>query len=187
MRGENQTVGHLRGDRKNPRVRGGHSARDPRCANRADCRACRNYPGEAEVLHGALRPSRKAGRAGFRGAAALSRGLSLPDRRIGIPLSHLLEASIYSQPIKDNPVPGVLGRWASTGDERLCTAAIRLAEVLQGLTERDSAKYWWRYRELLENRYPVLSFDAGTAEKAVVLPRAEGCLGRPASIGRTTA
>ena len=78
-------------------------------------------------------------------------------------LSHLLGTSVLSQPIKDTPVPGVLKRWSDMGDEALCAGSICLAEVLQGLMERDSTKYWRQYRELLENRYPVLSFDAGVA------------------------
>lgn len=34
----------------------------------------------------------------------------------------------------------------------------------QGLHDRESAKYWWRFRELLENQYPVLPFDAAVAD-----------------------
>lgn len=79
------------------------------------------------------------------------------------PLTHLLDTSVFSQPIKDRPVSGVLERWGDLGEESVCTAAICLAELLQGLEDRGSEKYWRRYRELLRNRYPVLSFDAAVA------------------------
>jgi tRNA(fMet)-specific endonuclease VapC len=46
----------------------------------------------------------------------------------------------------------------------ICTSAICLAETLQGLRQRESQKYWRRYRELLENQYPVLSFNTSVAD-----------------------
>jgi tRNA(fMet)-specific endonuclease VapC len=79
-------------------------------------------------------------------------------------LSHLLDTSVLSQPIKDHPLPGVLDRWNDLRDDALCTSAVCLAEVLQGLHDRESAKYWRRYRELLENQYPVLPFDGEVAD-----------------------
>ncbi len=78
--------------------------------------------------------------------------------------SHLLDTSVFSQPIKDHPRESVLDRWSGLREEKLCTSAICLAEMLQGLRYRDSAKYWRRYRELLEDRYQVLPFDAAAAE-----------------------
>ena len=79
-------------------------------------------------------------------------------------LSHLLDTSVLSQPIKDHPLPTVLNRWSERRDEALCTSAICLAELLQGLHDRESTKYWRRYRELLENQYPVLPFDDTVAD-----------------------
>jgi len=79
-------------------------------------------------------------------------------------LSHLLDTSVFSQPIKDRPLPGIMDRWSSLREEVLCTSAICLAEILQGLRERESAKYWRRYRTLLENHYPILAFDAAVAD-----------------------
>ena len=78
-------------------------------------------------------------------------------------LSHLLDTSVFCQPIKDIPLPGVLERWSSLGEAAVCTSAICLAEILQGLEQRRSSKYWRRYRELLAGRYVVLSVDAAVA------------------------
>lgn len=79
-------------------------------------------------------------------------------------LSHLLDTSVYSQPIKDRPIDAVLDRWSVLRESSLCTAAVCLAEVLQGLRDRESEKYWRRYRELIEGRYTVLPFDAAAAD-----------------------
>ena len=79
-------------------------------------------------------------------------------------LSHLLDTSVLSQPITDHPLPAVLNRWSELGDDALCTSAVCLAEILQGLRDRESPKYWRRYRELLENQYAILAFDTATAD-----------------------
>ncbi|MBN1270121.1 MAG: type II toxin-antitoxin system VapC family toxin [Kiritimatiellae bacterium] len=78
-------------------------------------------------------------------------------------LTHLLDTSVFYQPIKDSPLPGVLERWSVLGDRAVATSAVCMAEVLQGLEGRGSEKYWRRFRELLEDRYPVLPFDERTA------------------------
>jgi predicted nucleic acid-binding protein len=79
-------------------------------------------------------------------------------------LTHLLDTSVFSQPIRDRPVESVLARWGAVGDFSVCVAALCVADVLQGLLSRDSDVFWRRYRDLLENRYPVLSFDAEAAD-----------------------
>jgi predicted nucleic acid-binding protein len=86
-----------------------------------------------------------------------------------MPLSHLLDTSVFSQPIKDRPLPAVLDRWSEQRERVYCTSAICLAETLQGLRQRNSLKYWRRYRELLENQYPILSFNASVAGAFSVL------------------
>jgi predicted nucleic acid-binding protein len=80
-----------------------------------------------------------------------------------VTITHLLDTSVYSQPIKDFPLQTAMEKWSRIGDRRICTSSICLAEVLQGLELRDSDKYWHRYRSLLEHRYPVLPFDAPVA------------------------
>ena len=69
---------------------------------------------------------------------------------------HLLDTSVYSQPLRKQPVPSVVDRWSKLGDASLCVSVLCEAEVLQGLEARNSASLWDRYRELLEGRLPVL-------------------------------
>jgi toxin FitB len=96
-----------------------------------------------------------------------------------MPLSHLLDTSVFSQPIEDKPLPSVLDRWSSRSEDVFCTSAICLAEILQGLHQRDSLKYWRRYRELLENQYPILAFDASVAETFGILAADARRQGKP--------
>lgn len=79
-------------------------------------------------------------------------------------LTHLLDTSVLSQPIKDRPLMPVLERWHQLGDQATCTSAVCLGELLQGLENRRSEKYWRRYRELVEHRYPALVVDEAVAE-----------------------
>ncbi|MDP6523871.1 MAG: type II toxin-antitoxin system VapC family toxin [Kiritimatiellia bacterium] len=80
-----------------------------------------------------------------------------------MPLTHLFDTTVFSQPIKDKPLLSVMDRWSALGDSSVCTSAICVAEILQGLEARRSEKYWRRYRELLENRYAALPFDQTVA------------------------
>lgn len=94
-------------------------------------------------------------------------------------MTHLLDTSVLSQPIKDCPVDAVMDRWSALGDAAVCTSAICLAELLQGLELRRSEKYWRRYRELLMHRYPVLPFDAAVACAFAQLAAQMQTAGRP--------
>ncbi|MDA1044179.1 MAG: type II toxin-antitoxin system VapC family toxin [Verrucomicrobia bacterium] len=93
-------------------------------------------------------------------------------------VSHLLDTSVLSQPIKDRPSEIVLARWSDLGELAVCTSAVCLAEVLQGLEQRQSQKYWRRYRELLENRYAALAFDEAVAAEFGAMAAALRQLGR---------
>jgi predicted nucleic acid-binding protein len=77
--------------------------------------------------------------------------------------THLLDTSVFCQPIKDRPLVQVLERWDQLGDEATCTSAVCLGELLQGLEYRRSEKYWRRYRQLIEHRYAVLALDEAVA------------------------
>jgi predicted nucleic acid-binding protein len=99
-----------------------------------------------------------------------------------MPLSHLLDTSVFSQPIKDKPLPSVIDRWSNLRENAFCTSAICLAETLQGLRQRDSLKYWRRYRELLENQYLILSFNASVAGTFSVLEADMRRQGKPKTV-----
>ena len=74
-------------------------------------------------------------------------------------LTRLLDTSVFSQPIRNFPVESAMDRW----HHAVCTSALCLEEVKQGLECRQSKKYRQRYEELLRGHYPILSFDENTA------------------------
>jgi len=97
-------------------------------------------------------------------------------------LSYLLDTSVYSQPIRDTPIEKVMQKWSDRPDNRLCISAIVHAEIIQGLADRNSLKYWRRYRELLENRYVIVPFDADVADTYGRLTAALKKTGKPRPI-----
>ena len=86
-----------------------------------------------------------------------------------MPVTHLLDTSVYCQPLRKKPVPTVVARWKALGDDALCVSVICEAEILQGLEARNSARLWDRYRSLLEGRLPVLDINVEVARSYAAL------------------
>jgi predicted nucleic acid-binding protein len=78
-------------------------------------------------------------------------------------LSHLLDTSVYCQPIKPKPLASVRHRWTSLGDEALAISAIAETEVLYGLELKKSARLEALFDALLRGRLTVLPVDSGVA------------------------
>lgn len=79
-------------------------------------------------------------------------------------ISHLLDTSVYSQPLKPRPLSTVENRWRALGDEVLAISAICEAEVLYGLDLKQSPQLRAKYDALLRARLPVLTVDSVVAE-----------------------
>ena len=80
-----------------------------------------------------------------------------------MPVTHLLDTSVYCQPLRKKPLPSVVARWKTLGDDALCVSVLCEAELHQGLEAKDSDRLWDRYRSLLDGRLPVLDVDAEVA------------------------
>ena len=78
-------------------------------------------------------------------------------------LSHLLDTSVYCQPIKPKPLAPVRERWTALGDDALAISAICESEVLYGLEQKKSARLERLYDGLLKERLRVLPVDSGAA------------------------
>ena len=78
-------------------------------------------------------------------------------------ISHLLDTSVYCQPLRKKPLPSVVSRWKALGDASLCVSVLCEAEVLQGLEAKGSGPLWERYRSLLEGRLPILDITVDVA------------------------
>lgn len=78
-------------------------------------------------------------------------------------LSHLLDTSVYCQPIKPRPLESVREKWTQIGDDALAISAICEAEVLYGLELKKSQRLNALYDALLKERLRTLPVDSGVA------------------------
>jgi len=78
--------------------------------------------------------------------------------------SHLLDTSVYCQPIKPKPLPSVERRWRELGDDALAISVICEAERLYGLQLKQSAKLNSLYEQLLQDRVQAFTVDAAVAK-----------------------
>lgn len=81
-----------------------------------------------------------------------------------MPLTHLLDTSVYCQPLKPRPIPGVESRWRALGDESLATSVICEAEVLYGIELKQSTRLLALYDQSLRNKLTLLPVDATIAK-----------------------
>jgi len=79
-------------------------------------------------------------------------------------LTHLLDTSVYCQPLKPRPLPAVEQRWRVLGDDALAVSVIGEAEILYGIELKQSARLLALYDQLLRNRLAVLPVDAAVAK-----------------------
>ncbi len=63
--------------------------------------------------------------------------------------SHLLDTSVYCQPIKPKPLPSVEHRWRVLGDEALAISVVTEAELLYGLQLAQSRNLQASYEDRL--------------------------------------
>ena len=81
-----------------------------------------------------------------------------------MPLTHLLDTSVYCQPLKPRPIPEVESRWRALGDDALGTSVICEAEVLYGIELKQSARLLALYDQLLRSKLTLLPVDASVAK-----------------------
>jgi len=85
-------------------------------------------------------------------------------------LTHLLDTSVYSQPIKSKPLKTVIDFWESIGDQNLCISIFCETEILQGLEMKKSQNLWNAYNLILHNSLPIIDF---TLEAATVYAKVQ--------------
>jgi tRNA(fMet)-specific endonuclease VapC len=72
---------------------------------------------------------------------------------------YLLDTSVFSQPLRRNPIVTALQRWADAGDAHCCVSAVVVAEVEYGLHYESSDLRWKKYRALIEERLQVVEME----------------------------
>jgi len=78
--------------------------------------------------------------------------------------THLLDTSVYSQPLRPKPNSEVMRRWQLHTDAALVTSIICQAEVLFGIRKKGSTRLQQEYERLLKGRIPVLPIDPAVAD-----------------------
>lgn len=78
-------------------------------------------------------------------------------------VTHLLDTSVYSQPLKPVPHPGATRRWQALGNAAVAISAICEAEVLFGIEKKQSANLTAGYERILKGTLPVLPVDSDVA------------------------
>jgi len=94
-------------------------------------------------------------------------------------LTHLLDTSVYCQPLRKKPLAAVQRRWRELGDAWLGISAICELEVLQGLEMKNSKRLWEMYRSILRDRLPILPVDRAVAESYAPMAAAVRAKGQP--------
>jgi predicted nucleic acid-binding protein len=89
-----------------------------------------------------------------------------------MPISHLLDTSVYCQPLKPQPLPAVELRWRALGDSALATSIICEAELLYGMEWKKSGRLRDLYDQLLKDRMPVFPVDTAVAKAFSVIKAA---------------
>jgi predicted nucleic acid-binding protein len=79
-------------------------------------------------------------------------------------VSHLLDTSVYCQPIKPKPLTRVEIRWRALGDDALTTSIICEAEILYGIALKQSPRLVVLYEQLLKGRLQTLPVDGAVAK-----------------------
>jgi len=78
-------------------------------------------------------------------------------------LSHLLDTSVYCQPLKPIPVEGVVRRWRKLGDKSLAISVVCEAELRFGLEWKASPRLQDLYAEVLQDRLRMLDVTPAIA------------------------
>jgi predicted nucleic acid-binding protein len=85
-----------------------------------------------------------------------------------MPVTHLLDTSVYSQPIKKKPVQTAIDCWQAVGDTAVVSSVICEAEVLFGIRnekrKNSSTKIDETYAKFLKGKCDLLPVDYTVAE-----------------------
>lgn len=94
---------------------------------------------------------------------------------------HLLDTSVYSQPLRRCPVVRALERWEALGDSHCKVSFVSVAEVEFGLHLEGSEKRQERYEELLQGRLDVVATDLAVWKEFAKRKARQQILGLPVS------
>jgi tRNA(fMet)-specific endonuclease VapC len=74
-------------------------------------------------------------------------------------LTHLLDTSVFCQPIKPRPLAPVIQGWEALGNDALAVSVLCQAEVLYGIASKASSRLQAAYEAVLKDRLTVFPVD----------------------------
>jgi predicted nucleic acid-binding protein len=77
--------------------------------------------------------------------------------------THLLDTSVYSQPLRPRPLPSVERHWRKLGDDALAISVICEAELRFGIEKKQSARLRRDFATLLQGRLICFDVDSTIA------------------------
>ena len=80
-----------------------------------------------------------------------------------MPVTHLLDTSVYSQRLKPQPHLHAISRWDQLGDSQVVTSTICEAEVLFGIAKKGSTRLATAFSANLRPRLASLPLDSACA------------------------
>ena len=93
-------------------------------------------------------------------------------------VTHLIDTSIYTQPLRPRPLKSVIEKWTKLGDEALSISVICEAELLYGLRWKNSRKLISKYEAFLKGRLTVYPVNEAVAEQFALLKAQQRKIGR---------
>ena len=93
-------------------------------------------------------------------------------------ITHILDTSVCSQPLKKKPQMSAMRRWQSLGDSRCATATVCLAEIEWGLHKLASPRHWQLYHDVLQPSIHVTCPDSETWSRFALMKARQHQLGR---------
>jgi tRNA(fMet)-specific endonuclease VapC len=79
-------------------------------------------------------------------------------------VNYLLDTSIYSQPLRKEPLASVVRKWREVGDLACCVSVFCEMEVRLGLKLSGSSRLIALYQAALKDRIPILPFTLKEAD-----------------------
>ncbi len=96
-------------------------------------------------------------------------------------LSHLLDTSVYCQPIKPQPLISVIQRLEKVGERHMSISVICELEILFGIHRRRALQQQSSYEYLLKDRFQIFNIDQKVAITAVEIKFHRESKGKPIS------
>ena len=93
-------------------------------------------------------------------------------------VTHLIDTSIYSQPLRPRPLQSVIEKWTRLGDEALSISVICEAELFYGLRWKNSRKLILKYEAFLKGRLTVYPVNEAVAKQFGLLKAQQRRIGR---------